>query len=286
VVVGTILFALLMADAPAVAAPPRVMVTVDEAASLPDGVANEIRGALESRAATLHAALVEVHLTDLSAEITVDGRSRSIAVTDWEREGAARVVVMHALDLAGPAPDLPVLIAPPPPANPVAVAPGTSIVMSVAPLLSRGTNGFDALALGAELTVGLRRDEWRVGAFGRYTRGLMSNGGSAGSATFDLWPVGLAAGWSWGSLETAADVFVASERVEVSAGPAATAVTYGGGLSARWLGAFTPGLGWFAGVGADAFARRIVLEFAGDERYATPRVSIYATAGATFGFAP
>lgn len=284
--VGTILFALLMTDASAVAAPPRVMVTVDEAASLPEGVANEIRGALESRAATLQAGLVEVHLTDLSAEITVDGRSRSIAVTDWEREGAARVVVMHALDLAGPAPDLPVLVAAPPPANPVASAPGRSIVISVAPLLSRGTNGFDALAPGGELTVGLRRDDWRVSAFGRFIHGLEGYGGNAGAATFDLWPVGLAAAWSWGSLEAAADVFVASARVEPSAGPGATAVTYGGGLSARWLGTFTPGLGWFAGVGADAFARRIVLEFVGDERYATPRVSIYATAGATFGFAP
>jgi hypothetical protein len=296
-VLATVIYALLLADATAVAGKAQVIVTVDEAASLPDGVAHEIQGALESRASLIHADLVEVHLTDLSADITVDGRARSIAVDDWRREGAARVVVTHALDLAGPPPDLPVpgvtarrtdneAAAPASPSGGEAAPVAMRIVMSFAPLLSHGANSYDATAPGAEVSIGIRREDLRFSAFGRYAHGLLSEGGSAASATFDLLPAGLAVGWSWGSLEAAADVFVGTARLEASFGGSASSVTYGGGASLRWLGTLTSNLGWFAGAGADAFARRLVFEIGGQPLYATPRVSIYATAGLTFGFTP
>ena len=173
-----VFFALFAFADPTEAAAPQVVVTVDEGAALPDDVEREIRDALRSRSAGLHAGLIQIHLRQHVAEIRVDSAFRSVPIEEWESGAAARVVVLHAVDSASPptlSPGLPPEpdAAPPPkpdaapptvvavPGPPPAASP-TLLVVLAGPRFSRGFQRIDALTPGGELSVGVRRDRGRL----------------------------------------------------------------------------------------------------------------------------
>jgi hypothetical protein len=230
------------------------------------------------------------------AEIRVDSAFRSVPIDEWESGAAARVVVLHAVDLASPATVSP---APPPesdaasptvvavPGPPPAVSP-TLLVVSAGPRFSRGFQRIDALTPGGELSVGVRRDRGRLSVGLRWLHGLSlgRDQGTANEATFDMYPATLTAGWSFWRLEATVEPFVGPARLTPAAGPSLTSVTYGIGAGLRWLGRPVAGIGWFAGVGFEGYGQRLSYSLGGTTVYATPRVAPYATLGVSFGAPP
>jgi len=292
---GMVFFALVaLADPSEAAGAPQIVVSVEDGASLPDGVDREVRDALISRSAGLHAGLIQIHLRERLAEIRVDTVYRTVPIQEWESGAAVRVVVLHAVDLASPPTVSPTAPPAPDEAPPTVVttpasAPATSpavLVVSAAPRLSRGVQDFDALALGAELSAGVRRGAGRLSVGLRWSHGFERDEGTANAATFNMVLGTLSAGWSFSRLEATFEPFIGGARVTTGFGPKTGGVVYGAGAGLRWLGRPLAGIAWFAGVGLDYYANRIRYEISGYDLYATPRVAPYATLGATFGARP
>jgi hypothetical protein len=283
---GTLLCKLVLLVGPALAGAPRVVVTIDETAGVPPGIGEEIRSALLSRISGMNATLVEIRVTPRSAEMRVNGKTESVAVTDWDGSAATRVVVLHAVDLATPLPDLPMIEVQALPA--AAGRPRSpSIVLSLAPGLSWGLSSTDGVATGAELEVGIRRGRFQLGVRTRWSHGLERYEPTPAEASFDAWPVALLAGWSFGHLETVAGPFVGLQRLTQGATASIGEVTYGASAAIRWRGNGGVGWSWLAGVGLDCYARRLISDaFAPTAVYSTPRFAPSLTAGVSFGFPP
>jgi hypothetical protein len=289
-----VLLALIAQADPSEAGAPQVVVTVEQGAALPEGVDIEIRDALISRSAGLHAGFIRILLRQQVAEIRVDDTARSVPIEEWESGAAVRVVVLHAVDLASPPPAAVAAPAPPDEAPPTVVtAPAAPpprtpmmLVASVGPRVLRGVQHVDVLAFGAELSVGVRRGSARVSAGLRWARGLGRGDGTPNDAAFDLYLGTLTAAWWFLGVEATVEPFIGPARLTTAGGQSLNGFVYGLGTGLRAVGQPRAGISWFGGVGVDYYASRLVNDIAGSVVYATPRVAPYVTLGASFGASP